>query len=82
MFRLVGLLGACVALSGCFHVINREEQAGRDDAYCASIQAPRGSSQYPDCRLRVEQMRQQAASAAVASRPVSCMTYGGITTCN
>jgi hypothetical protein len=64
MFRWLVLASLSLPLSGCFFS-TAEERAAKANAYCVSIQAPPGSQSYTDCRLRVEQMRQNSINAAV-----------------
>lgn len=65
MCKWLVLTGLFPLLAGCGMFVNRQELAAKDDAYCASIGVPQASAGYADCRLRVEQMRQQRVNAAI-----------------
>ena len=53
--RILCLFACVFSLSAC---ASSEQIAVQQDAYCASIGAPAGTPNYTQCRLIVEQQRQ------------------------
>jgi hypothetical protein len=82
-------MALCLTLGGCAGsmvgdaIAGPEKVAARDDAYCQSIGAAKGTPQYMNCRMTLTQQRSDRASAALSgSRSTTfCNTSGTMTTC-
>src|SRR5262249_30888444 len=89
LLRVMGAITLCAALGGCAGsmvgdaIAGPEKVAMRDDTYCQSIGAAKGTPQYMNCRLTLTQQRSDRARAALSasSSTTFCNRSGSMVTC-
>jgi hypothetical protein len=87
--RVVAAIAVCAMLGGCTGSLvgdaidGPEKVAARDDAYCQSIGAAKGTPEYMNCRMTLTQQRSDRTRAALSrsSSTTFCNRSGSMTTC-
>jgi len=85
--RIVLVVVACaMVLGGCIRRERQEREIGeadaKEDAFCLSIGAKKGSSDYTNCRvsMRQELLRKHAAETSRARETTTCTYMSGLRT--
>jgi hypothetical protein len=85
--RVMAAIAVCAVLGGCagsaYRLANHPEEAiEQDDAYCRSIGAVKGTPEYMNCRMTLQQQRSDRLRHSGSSSDTTfCNRSGTMTTC-